>query len=284
MTTILISGLGLIGSSLARMIRQSTPTARLWGTDPDEENSRFMLDNQLIDERVNFEIGAAQADIIVLAGPVSVITDQLRTLTTLTLKPDVFVTDVGSTKMAIMQAAEPLMAQGVAFAGGHPMAGSHQTGSAAGKIALFRQASYFLIPGNASEQQIKDFKALLAPAEFKWVTVDATQHDQLVSTTSHLPHVVSATLMNVASEQLEGEPAWRAGVAGGFRDTTRIAAADPAMWTAILADNKTAILNDIDVFSQALAELKVALEADDQAKIYDFFATAKRTRETLDQS
>lgn len=281
MTTVLISGLGLIGSSLARMIRKSKPDATVLGSDPDSDTSQFMLDHQLMHHRIDFETGAVQADVIILAGPVSVITTQLATLARLNLKTGVLVTDVGSTKAAVLAAAQPLMDRHVAFLGGHPMAGSHKTGSAAGAIQLFMHASYFLVPGTATEAQLDILKGLLAPAQFHYIELSADRHDQLVSTTSHLPHVVAATLMNTAQQQLAGEPNWHAGTAGGFRDTTRISAADPTMWTAIMTSNREAILGELTAFEAQLVTLRQAIESGDQAAIHAFFDQAQRARQTL---
>lgn len=283
MTTVLISGLGLIGSSIARMVHESTPQATILGSDPDDDTSQFMLDHHLMAERVAFEGAAPQADVIFLAGPVSVITTQLAQLAQLPLKPGVIVTDVGSTKREVMAAAQPLMTANTAFVGGHPMAGSHKTGSAAGDISLFQGASYFLVPGSANPAQVATLKALLAPAHFNWVALPADQHDQLVSTTSHLPHVVASTLMNTAARQLSTDPNWHVGAAGGFRDTTRIAAADPTMWTAIMTSNQADILAELDAFDATLHDLRDAIATGDQAALHDFFSQAQAARQSLDQ-
>lgn len=283
MTTVLISGLGLIGSSLARIMKQSAVQPTILGDDPNDDTSQFLLGQGIIDERVKLLNAASRADIIVLAGPVSVIIKQLTALATADLKPNVLVTDVGSTKMQVMTASQPLQQRQIAFMGGHPMAGSHQTGARAGREDLFDNATYFIVDGSQTPAKTAQFKACLAPSRMRWVTVSAEAHDGLVSEISHVPHVLAANLVNTADHQLKHDAVGLSAAAGGFKSTTRIAGADPTMWTAIMLSNSEVISNQLTSYMEQLKQIQGAIETHDSAKIYQFFAHAKAVRERLDQ-
>ncbi|GAX08232.1 prephenate dehydrogenase [Secundilactobacillus silagincola] len=283
MTTVLISGLGLIGSSLARIMKKSDLQPTILGDDPNDDTSQFLLGQGIIDERVTLLKAASRADIIVLAGPVSVIIDQLARLANVTLKPGVLVTDVGSTKTQVMVASQPIQKQHVGFMGGHPMAGSHKTGGRAGREDLFDNATYFIVDGSQTTAQTAQFKACLKPAKLRWVNVSAKAHDGLVSEISHVPHVLAANLVNTADHQLKHDSVGLSAAAGGFKSTTRIAGSDPTMWTAIMLSNSEAISEQLTTYMDQLKQIQEAIEAHDTEKIYQFFAHAKTVRERLDQ-
>jgi len=283
MITVLISGLGLIGSSLARIMKKSDLQPTILGDDPNDDTSQFLLGQGIIDERVTLLKAASRADIIVLAGPVSVIIDQLARLANVTLKPGVLVTDVGSTKTQVMVASQPIQKQHVGFMGGHPMAGSHKTGGRAGREDLFDNATYFIVDGSQTAAQTAQFKACLKPAKLRWVNVSAKAHDGLVSEISHVPHVLAANLVNTADHQLKHDSVGLSAAAGGFKSTTRIAGSDPTMWTAIMLSNSEAISEQLTTYMDQLKQIQEAIEAHDTEKIYQFFAHAKTVRERLDQ-
>lgn len=284
MTTVFISGLGLIGSSLARIIKQGDTDVTVLGADPNDDTSQFLLAQGVIDDCTTFAEGSVQADVIILAGPVSVITTQLAELATLPLKSSVLVTDVGSTKRQVMAAAKLVQDKGIAFMGGHPMAGSHETGSRAGRANLFDGAVYFIVNGTQRLEQRQLFQRLLAPAQLRWVTIDADEHDRLVSQISHVPHVLAATLINTAADELKNDPVGLKAAAGGFKSTTRIAASDPTMWTAIMLSNTEAITAQLDAYITNLTTIKAAIAAGDKTTIHDFFDQAQRTRQHLDHT
>lgn len=282
MKTVLISGLGLIGSSIARIIKDGDPTVEIIGSDPDDDSAQFLLDHHIINKRADFTEAAPKADLIILAGPVSVILSQIDQLAQLKLKDQVLVSDVGSTKQAIMAQAEALTRKGVSFLGGHPMAGSHLTGGQNGSIDLFSGAKYFLVTGSQTDQQLRNFKQFLQAANVEWTTITAETHDKLVSELSHLPHVVAATLVNNVADSLAADPIGLTAAAGGFKSTTRIAASDPKMWTAIMMSNSKAISSELAEFQAKLAKMQQAIEQQDETAILAAFAKAQRIRRSLD--
>lgn len=283
MTKILISGLGLIGSSMARIMQSSHEDTFIMGCDPNEENVQFMLEKNFIDQVVQFEPAAPTADLIILAAPISIITQQIKILEHIELKRGVLITDVGSTKVDIMKDAQNLMNKKYcSFMGGHPMAGSHLTGSKAGKVTLFNNAYYFLINGNQTEGQTNHFKKLMEFSNVNFLNLEAFQHDQIVSEISHLPHIMAAGLVNIVHEDLTNQSIDFDVVAGGFKSVTRIAKSDPTVWTNISLSNKKLLLNQIDKLSDSLNQFKQLLIDDNQDEIFNTFAKAQSNRKTLD--
>ena len=282
MTTVLIKGLGLIGSSIALAIKQADPTIRIIGVDCDAASLSYACQQQMIDGRSKDIVAVAgQADVIILAGPVDVIVADLKQLATLVLKPGVLVTDVGSTKQSIARAARELQQRGVTFIGGHPMAGSHKSGVMAGRANLFENAFYFLVPGLAPKAAVERLQGLLRTTRVKWLTVTARQHDRIVGQLSHLPHVVAAALVNQTQQALVDSPLGLRLAAGGFKSITRIASSDPTMWTAILTANAELITNQLQGYINQLSEVKTAITAHDQVALHAFFTAAKVTRDHL---
>jgi len=282
MTRVLIKGLGLIGSSLALAIKQADPTTVIVGQDIDDASLSYARQQAIIDEiSPDFVASAEQADVIILAGPVSVIAADLKLLATCPLQPHVIVTDVGSTKQTVLKAARTLQQRGVTFIGGHPMAGSHKSGVTAGRANLFENAFYFLVPGLASPTAVTQLQTLLSATRVKWLTVTAKQHDRIVGQLSHLPHVVAAALVNQTKAALDNSPLGLRLAAGGFKSITRIASSDPTMWTAILTANADLITSQLQDYIDELSRIRRAIDVQDQATINQFFTTAKVTRDHL---
>ena len=282
MTRVLIHGLGLIGSSLALAIRDAQPQVTIVGSDRLAATLTYAKQHQLVDEVTDdFSTAAIQADVIILAGPVSVIRDDLAILATLPLKTTVLITDVGSTKQTVLAAAKPLQTRGFTFIGGHPMAGSHKSGVTAGRADLFENAFYFLVPGLAPQAAVTQLQALLVATKAKWLTVTPSQHDRLVGQLSHVPHVVAAALVNQTQTALADSPMGLRLAAGGFKSLTRIASSDPTMWTAILLNNPTVVVAQLQAFMATLTAVTTAIETGDGARLKTFFTAAKTTRDHL---
>ena len=282
MTTVFISGLGLIGSSLARIIKKKEPAINIIATDTNQAALTFAKRHGLIDENSPDLGPASQADFIILATPVAQIIADIQQLAQLPLKPHVIVTDVGSTKATIMTAANQLTAKGINFIGGHPMAGSHLTGVRAGRADLFKNTYYFQIPtmGTAGLTRVR---SLLEVADVKWTTITAADHDKLVAQISHLPHILAYTLVNQAASTLDGQHPGIKAAAGGFRSMTRTAQADPTMWTAIMQNNRTAIVHQLNDYIAELSTVRDAIDGGRLDRLQDFFTQAQQTRRKLER-
>ncbi len=281
MTTIFIKGLGLIGSSLIRAIRKEHPDFKIIGSDTEESPPLYALKHQLIDKANTDLNGSEIADFIILATPVAVIIKDLYRLAKMSLKKNVIITDVGSSKQEILTAAVPLQRKGVTFIGGHPMAGSHKTGIAAGRADLFENAFYFLMRTKTVKQNYLKLENLLQGSKTKWLLITAEEHDQLVGQISHLPHIIASALVNHTQNFFVDSPLGIRMAAGGFKSITRIASSDPTMWTAILESNSKIIVKQIEAYIKELEKIEEAIQNNNHDQIFSFFESAKNSRDRL---
>lgn len=286
MKTIVIDGLGLIGGSIALAIRKTWPNHRILAVDVNQSTLEQAKKQQAIDGgSTRLQDIAAEADIIILAAPVSVILNHLNQMSGLNLKPGVIVTDVGSTKKQIIVRAHLLIRKGLIFIGGHPMAGSHKSSFSAARADLFQSAYYFLISDTITDRRcrsaVKQLQVLLSGLDVKWQTVSAEQHDRIVAQISHLPHVLAAGLVNMAQDAFSHSPLSLKLAAGGFRSMTRIASSDPRMWTDILLSNGDIMIDKIDQFEHYLQHIRQAVISSDRDTIQSCFSQAKVTRDRL---
>ena len=270
---VFILGLGLIGASLCRAIKN--PSIELFGWDHSAETREIALEVGLVDQITSIE-EAKQMDIIILAVPVLASLSYLQVLAKLPLKASVIVTDTGSTKNEVMKIAKELP---FTFIGGHPMAGSHKSGVKAGNPNLFEEAYYILTP--FEESDAVPLIELLTPTRAKFVVIEPEAHDEIVGVLSHLPHIVAAGLVKMGDNLSEEHPRATQLAAGGFRDITRIASSDPQMWTDILLTNRPALLHLIEEWQNQMNQIKSNLLAKDQSAIYAFFDQAKQSRDLL---
>jgi prephenate dehydrogenase len=190
--------------------------------------------------------------------------------------PGTVVTDAGSTKVAIVAALEGRMPKGVAFVGGHPLAGSEKRGVRYANAELFRDRLTVLTPtpttdSDALERCICFWQAL--DSRVGHMTPD--HHDRGVALTSHLPHLLAAALAGVLPDGLHEL------VATGFRSTTRIAAGDPSIWTAIFQENRVALLDALALFEERIAKYKQALTTNDRAALDALLDQGKKVRDAL---
>ena len=277
---ITLAGVGLLGGSLGQVIRQRRLAERVVGYVRREASVQECERLGAVDRAERDLLRAVQeADLIVLCTPIA----QMRPLAEQMLpavKPGALVTDVGSVKGTVVEELEPLFARvGAHFIGSHPMAGAEKMGIGAATPDLFVKAICILTPTSASPPK------LLHELEEFWMAVGALPlrltpeiHDDLVSRSSHLPHVVAAELVNyVLSPAHPEEQALLC--ANGFRDATRIASGSPEMWRDICLANRRNLARVLGVFIEDLQEFQLALEREDRKMIEEFFAQAKQRRD-----
>ncbi|HSJ38524.1 MAG TPA: prephenate dehydrogenase [Planococcus sp. (in: firmicutes)] len=277
-TNILVIGLGLIGGSLAKSLMRHED-AIIYGYDADALTVRKAYKMGIIHQPVlSLEEAAAEADFIFFATPVGAAKKLLQQSRFWKLREDVILSDTGSTKMEIMEAAKDLAH---VFIGGHPMAGSHKSGVEAAKEVLFENAFYILTPGTrAEESHISKLKDLLAVTKANVHVLSAEEHDHMTSIVSHFPHLIAASLVH----QLDREqdfPFTRQLAAGGFRDITRIASSDPVMWRDITTQNNSMITEQLGHWIGEMDKLKNLLEANEEEPIRQYFERAKTVRDQL---
>ena len=275
-----IVGVGLLGGSVAKAARLGGLAHRIVGIGRDAGRLRPALDDGTLDLAVTeLDAGVREADFVLLAAPVLTIEGLLERVWR--AAPDgALITDVGSTKRNIVRAAERLAAtRSLRFVGSHPLAGSEQAGYSVARADLFRGATVVVTPTEATE-----LGALKKTTEFwealgaRVSSLDPETHDRTVAAISHLPHLIACALVDGAARV---EPSALELAARGFRDTTRIAAGDPDMWTEIFLANRDALSATVEAFREALADLQRTIDAGQADALRAVLARIKATREQV---
>ncbi|MCL6609918.1 MAG: prephenate dehydrogenase [Peptococcaceae bacterium] len=269
-----VVGVGLIGGSLGMAIRSRSLAGEVIGIGRSPEALQAALDHGAVD-RVSLSYGdLSGCDLVIVAVPVGSTAGVLRQMSP-HLTPGVLVTDVGSTKVRIVEESRSVLPQGAVFIGGHPMAGSEKEGVAGADPYLFENAFYVITPGpETPEDSLRKLIGMVEGIGAKPVLMDPVDHDLSVAAVSHLPHLVAATLVNCLFD-FPGSGKMSLLAAGGFRDTTRIAAGNPGMWRDIFMTNREFILKALSAFSKRLDEFREAVESGDDLKIYHLLDRAR---------
>ena len=277
-----IIGLGLIGSSIARAIKERLPQVAVTGHDAKAEVRDIARELDFCDAIVGDPAGAvADADLVILAVPVGRMADAAAAIAP-GLKAEAIISDVGSSKAGVADALAKALPDHVVIPA-HPVAGTENSGPAAGFATLFEGRWCIVTPdASASEDAgtvVTSFwQALGARVE----TMDAAHHDMVLAVTSHLPHLIAYTIVGTASELEEvTESEVIKYSAGGFRDFTRIAASDPVMWRDVFLSNRDAVLATLQRFNEDLTVLQQAIRRGDAAKLEDWFTRTRAIRRSI---
>ena len=283
--TIYITGLGLIGASMALGIKRDHPEYEILGYNRSQTSRDIALERGMIDRATDdFASFAPLADVIILTLPIKQTITFIQELAGLNLKDGVIISDAGSTKAAIVDAAEKYLAgKSIRFVGAHPMAGSHKTGAASADVNLFENAYYIFTPsGLTSSDTIEEMKDLLSGLHARFIEIDAKEHDRVTSQISHFPHILASGLMEQTAVYAQEHEMTRRFAAGGFRDMTRIAESEPGMWTSILLSNRETILERIEDFKDRLDEIGQAISKGEEEQIWNFFNQAREQRQAME--
>lgn len=263
--TVGIVGLGLIGGSVGLALRE--PGRTIVGFDPSEEACRLAQSRFCVDRVVSIE-EVAQADIVFVASPPATVVANLEALFRHKGEATI-VTDCTSVKGEIVAwAQENKVAD---FVPGHPMAGHEKTSAAYASSWMFRGARWILAPVKVTRKSaVKEVERVVKLMGAVPVRVDSLDHDRQVGILSHLPHALAAVLVNM------GESLERTDVSGGsWRDLTRVGGVDPDLWTQIMLGNRRELAQLLADTEAQLAELRVALEANDRAAVWAYMERAR---------
>ena len=277
-----IIGVGLIGGSLARALREMGEVGEVIGCGRGEANLQTAVRLGVIDRYdLDPARAVAGADVVVIAVPLGAIEPVLRTIVP-HLEPDAVMTDVGSAKSSVVADVARVYGQiPPNFVPGHPIAGTENSGVEASFATLFQRRRVILTPlvetAAAAHGLIKQMWELTG-AEV--VDMGVRHHDAVLAATSHLPHLLAYTLVDTLARLDDRAEIFRY-AAGGFRDFTRIASSDPTMWRDICVANREQLLDMIALFNADLAQLAEAIRHDDRAAILATFQQAKRARDNL---
>ena len=279
--TIAIAGVGLIGGSLGMAAKRRSLTHRVIGLGRSEQKLMRAKILGAIDEySLDLDQGASEADLVIICTPVRTIIPTLERMGPY-LKKGAVVTDAGSTKREIVELAPITLPEKCFFVGGHPMAGSEQTGVDAAYPDLFLNATYVLTSDeNTNVFALGKMTAFAEAIGARVEVMTPEQHDKATAVISHLPHAVSSVLLQLAEDSQRHMGKTFRMAAGSFRDLTRISDSSPDIWRDICLTNADYIIDEINRFQKALEGFKEALEAEDEAAIEHFFEQAKHIRET----
>ena len=283
--TIYIAGLGLIGASMALGIKRDHPDYEILGYNRSQASREIALERGMIDRATDdFASFAPLADVIILTLPIKQTIAFIQELATIDLKEGVIISDAGSTKSAIVDAAEKYLAgKSIRFVGAHPMAGSHKTGAASADVNLFENAYYIFTPsGLTTPETLSEMKDLLSGLHARFIEIDAKEHDRVTSQISHFPHILASGLMEQTAVYAKEHEMTRRFAAGGFRDMTRIAESEPGMWTSILLSNRETILERIEDFKERLDGIGQAIDKGEEEQIWNFFNQAREQRQAME--
>ncbi|MCL6691831.1 bifunctional prephenate dehydrogenase/3-phosphoshikimate 1-carboxyvinyltransferase [Pseudomonas sp. R3.Fl] len=277
---LVVVGLGLIGGSFAKGLREKGLFEEVVGVDRDPQTRRLAVQLGVVDRcEESLREGCRDADVIQLAVPILAMEKVLAELATFDLGHAVL-TDVGSAKGNVVRAARAVFGEMPArFVPGHPIAGSEQSGVEAANGKLFRRHKVILTPlDNADADAIQCVEALWRELGADVELMEVEHHDEVLAATSHLPHLLAFTLVDSLAKRSENLEIFRY-AAGGFRDFTRIAGSDPTMWHDIFLANRKAVLRILDVFRDDLDALREAVDAGDGQQLMGVFTRARVARE-----
>lgn len=277
---IALIGIGLIGSSLARVVRRDgiathiAVCARSHAT-LDTARTLGIADSATTDPRACVE----GADLVVLCAPLGSYGAIARAMAP-GLRPGAIVTDVGSAKECVINDVSPHLPEGVHFVPGHPIAGTEHSGPESGFAELFAGRYCILTPPTGTDPAaVARIEALWQQAGMMVETMSAHDHDRVLAITSHLPHLIAYTIVGTATDLADEA---RSEVikfsAGGFRDFTRIAASDPVMWRDIFLNNRDAVLEMLARFTEDLTALQRAIRWGEGDTLQDRFARTRAIR------
>ncbi|WP_017517971.1 bifunctional prephenate dehydrogenase/3-phosphoshikimate 1-carboxyvinyltransferase [Pseudomonas nitroreducens] len=277
---LVVVGLGLIGGSFAKGVRQKGLFEEVVGVDRDPQTRRLAVELGVVDRcEESLAVGCRDADVIQLAVPILAMEKVLGELATFDIG-NAILTDVGSAKGNVVRAAKAVFGGMPArFVPGHPIAGSEQSGVEAANAELFRRHKVILTPlDNADADAIQRVESLWRELGADVEQMAVEHHDEVLAATSHLPHLLAFTLVDSLAKRSENLEIFRY-AAGGFRDFTRIAGSDPVMWHDIFLANREAVLRILDVFRDDLDDLREAVDKGDGQQLMGVFTRARVARE-----
>ncbi len=277
-----IIGLGLIGSSIERAVKERLPDVMVTGHDASAEVRDIARTLGLCDAVIDDAAGAVtDADLVILAVPVGGMAAAASAMAA-GLGQDTIISDVGSSKASVAEALGQVLPGHIVIPA-HPVAGTENSGPAAGFASLFDGRWCIITPdASAPADAVAALTGFWESLGAKVDVMDAAHHDMVLAVTSHLPHLIAYTIVGTASELEEvTESEVIKYSAGGFRDFTRIAASDPVMWRDVFLANKDAVLATLQRFNEDLTVLQQAIRRGDADKLEDWFTRTRAIRRSI---
>jgi len=276
-------GIGLIGSSLARALRRDSPETTIVACARRAETLATVRRLALADATTDDPALAVEgADLVVIATPLSAYAELGQRIAP-ELRDGAILTDVGSVKQAAIRDLGPYVPRPVHFVPGHPVAGTEHSGPESGFAELFRDRWCILTPPpETAPEPVAAVGRMWQGFGMRVVTMSADHHDKVLAMTSHLPHLIAYTIVGTATnleESLKSEVIEFS--ASGFRDFTRIAASDPVMWRDIFLNNREAVLEIVQRFTEDLTALQRAIRWGEGDKLQELFTRTRAIRRSI---
>lgn len=285
--SVAIIGVGLIGGSIAAGLKRGPDAPRIVGINRGAETLEYALEHGLIDEGALIGspemaewLGPDGVDLVIIASPAHLVGDWLKTLGSAGYRG--VVTDVASTKSGILAAAREALPDPTRFVGGHPMAGSERSGVQAARPDLFHGAYWLLTPTHDSDPTVYTaVHAFVSSLGARVISVDAEAHDEAVAIVSHVPHVAAAALVDLAAAHAGERGELLRLAAGGFKDTTRIAAGSADLWTGICLENADAVVDGIEELRERLGVFETLVRSRNADGVREWLDGAAQVRRSL---
>ena len=278
-----IIGIGLIGSSLARVIRRENLARHVVIATRSKKTLDRAAELKLGDSyTTDLAESVRDADLVIVSVPVGS-SGEVAELIAPALKAGAIVTDVGSTKASVIAQMKPHMPEGVHFIPGHPLAGTEKSGPDAGFADLFENRWCIFTPlPDTDPAALEKLSEFWRRCGSNIDTMDPEHHDKVLAIVSHLPHIIAYNIVGTADDlQTVTKSEVIKYSASGFRDFTRLAASDPTMWRDVCLHNKDAILEMLARFSEDLAFLQRAIRWGDGEKLFDLFTRTRAIRRSI---
>lgn len=272
--TVAIVGVGLIGGSIGLDLLRGKLARRVIGIGRRAASLKTARERGCISvATTDLAEGVADADLIIVCTPVGRIVADVCTAAA-SAKPGAMITDVGSTKRSIVAGVQGKLPASVTFVGSHPIAGSEKNGPAAALEGLFVKRTTVVTPADDTpEKATKAIERFWKSLHSRVVRMTPEAHDAALAATSHVPHIVASALAGATPEDILQL------TAGGWLDSTRIAAADSQLWLEILTDNRSEVLKSLAQVETRLAAFRKALETENSTKLTALLEEGKAIRE-----
>lgn len=273
-----VVGMGLIGGSYAKALRR-LGVKSIVGVDVDKTVLRQALEDGTIDAAYGQAGGfLRQADVIICCVYPGAVTEFLQQAHHY-IKRGALITDVAGRKGSLPYEAQQLVPEGAEFISGHPMAGRQGSGYGMSQAEIFDGANYIVVPTDSNSRKavewLKNFAKALGCAHVEEITPE--EHDKIIAYTSNLPHVAAAALIN--SDRFSGKSCWFIG--GGFRDVTRIADINAALWSGLFLENRENVLSELKIFKEQLEVLQKLIDENDRDGLEKFLHKAACHRKDI---
>ena len=283
--SVLIIGMGLIGSSIARVIKEKKIADKIFALENDNKNIKITNDLNIVDEIQNdIKNFKLQFDFIFICVPLGSYKNIFNKLNNYITKPTL-ITDVGSTKVSVIKDFKASITnKNISFVPAHPIAGLEKSGPEFGFSKLFDNRYCILTPINKNDESVESVSKIWKSFGMTIEIMDSKRHDRVLAMTSHIPQLIAYSVVATATEletQMKDEVIKYS--AAGFRDFTRLAGSDPIMWRDIYEKNKEAVLEMLGRFSEDLLTYQKAIRNNDLKFLEEQFSKSKEIRKIIEK-